>query len=155
MIDITWDNIDKSRDSLVESSILMSSWQSISAEPWNEAERKLLTLRRLDDDWDDLGAIAPKPELVDSVLELVRELRVSNPDLPPDRVLAGPIGEIIIEWQTSEGILEIEIEQPGIAEVTVARSGAPTSTTILFFGETEERGASWGSPLADDLFKVA
>jgi hypothetical protein len=155
MTSITWDEVCESREPLAESSALMSSSQSFVVAPWNRAREQLLEIRRLDDDWDGLGALAPNRKVVDSAVELLNEWRKTNPDFPPDRILAGPMGEVVIEWQyPGKWLLEIEVEQPGVAEIIEAQSGVIKKSWQYKFAETMEQAVSWGSASVDDQFEA-
>lgn len=154
-MDITWDQMFSSDVSSPNMSALMTSQFSASAEAWDKAERHLRELGRLDDDWDDMGAISPGFAKVDSALGLITEMRELNPFLPPQRIVAGPMGEIIIEWLDSESLLEIEIEEPGRAEITRVKSGIPYEAWTQNYGDDNERGTVWGSPVTVELLEVA
>jgi len=145
-VDITWDQMLNSDSSLSDTSILMTSQFSASVGIWDRAELDLRALGHLDDDWDDLGAISPKIELVDSASEFLRKMRELNPYSPPQRIVAGPVGEIVLEWHDSDGLLEIEIEEPGCAEITRVKSGVPYDAWTQNYGDDQERGIVWGSP---------
>ena len=110
---------------------------------WSSIERELLALRRLENDWDGLGALAPAPEIVDSALTFVNSIRMQGPFLPPNRVLAGPLGEIVFEWQSSGSIFEAEIEKVGVAEIYSKENDRPPDIWEYQFNNLDDQDASW------------
>ncbi|HXG08675.1 MAG TPA: hypothetical protein VNK04_02705 [Gemmataceae bacterium] len=80
-------------------------------ERWNQWLEELRRLRRLEDDWDGEGAVAPHPNLVDRAIRLVGELQWLDVP-PPDRIFPSTNGTIYFEWFTPEGYWEIEVLSP-------------------------------------------
>jgi hypothetical protein len=79
--------------------------------PWRKPLDTLDQISRLQDDWDDDGAVAPSPQLVASTRELLHDLR--GRQFPaPTRVGAGPNGTILLEWQKDLNYFEIEVCAP-------------------------------------------
>lgn len=72
-------------------------------------------MRTLQDDWDDCGASAPCPALVDSAVSFARDLKARG-NQPADRVIASVNGTIYFEWYTPTEYREIEITAPNHAE---------------------------------------
>lgn len=155
MIESTWSDYYRIDNFIADESVLMSSWKSPLIDPWEQAEQRLHELRWLEGNWDDLGGNAPTTRLVDSALVLLSQLRDSNPDLAPQRIVAGPMGEILIEWHEGSDLTEIEIEVPGYAEITRVRSGVPYESWTHNYNDESERGSSWGSPVTDEILEVA
>src|SRR5690606_1627870 len=100
----------------------MSSPESAAIDAWKEIETNLLALRRLECDWDGLGASAPDPAIVDSALAMLAREKARG-TLAPRRVNAGPSGEIAIEWQSQGVIVQVEIWEPGRAVWTERETG--------------------------------
>ncbi len=98
---------------------------------WNDRIDDLLDIRRLTDDWDGLGAPAPKPRLVDSAIMLAGWMR-GRGVLPPARIVPGLTGTVLFEWQPGPGdYVEVEVTEPFTAELTVLRDGRPPEHRIL------------------------
>jgi len=116
--------------------VLMSAPESDSR--WTRAEERLLVLRRLEADWDGLGADAPNPELVDSAVQFLAAFRRENPGRPPDSVVAGPNGQIVFEWQLDGLLFEAEMEEPGIVEWLRKEPGGPATTWSSIFWVTDQ-----------------
>jgi hypothetical protein len=84
-------------------------------DPWSERIDELLDIRRMEDDWDGMGAPAPTLPLVDSALLLAQLLR-QNKYVPPCRIVAGVTGTVIFEWQSDGIYSELEVTGPRRAE---------------------------------------
>lgn len=93
---------------------------------WDERTDDLLRIRMLKDDWDGLDAEAPDAALVDSAIDLFKMLRNEGRVLPPTRIVAGPTGTVVFEWQVEDTYLEAEIIRPFRAEWMLKQAGQPT-----------------------------
>ena len=82
---------------------------------WAIAIESLDRMARLEDDWDGMGSEVPAPEIVARAIELIGEIR-GNGWPAPSRVTPCPAGSIILEWQTPDKYLDIDIESPGELE---------------------------------------
>lgn len=99
--------------------------------PWQGAIQKIMAFRYLENDWDGFGAKVPSRELVDSAVGLAYALGEKGTD-PPDRVVPGVTGTILLEWQFPDGTYgEIEIVRPFYAEVMMIQPGRPTKHWTL------------------------
>ena len=76
---------------------------------WQVAERELLEIGRLRDDWDGMGAKAPDPETVENAFVFLNRLRREGDSLPPGAITASPRGRIVFSWHIRETYLEAEI----------------------------------------------
>jgi len=121
MTEITWVELDTVEPESTPG-IAMSSPESAAIDAWKEIETNLLALRRLECDWDGLGASAPDPAIVDSALAMLAREKARG-TLAPRRVNAGPNGEIAIEWQSQGVIVQVEIWEPGRAVWTERETG--------------------------------
>jgi hypothetical protein len=93
------------------------------AGPWESAVRTIAGFQHLADDWDGAGAKAPPGELLASAIALAYLLNEKGLP-PPDRVVPGLTGSVIIEWQGQDGsYTEIEIVRPFYAEVMMIEPG--------------------------------
>ena len=73
--------------------------------------QELEDIQSLQDNWDGEGAEAPKSELVDSTITLLRFIQNTLP--PPTRITPSQTGNIVLEWQFEDNIyLEAEIVDP-------------------------------------------
>ena len=104
---------------------LLTSAESVVESLWRRCENELLQIRKLNDDWDGLGAEHPQPEVVDSVLELVSQFRKESQVPPPIRIVASPAGTVVLEWQLPSVRLEVEITKPYQAECMLEEQGKP------------------------------
>jgi hypothetical protein len=84
-------------------------------ESWSAALEQVQRLQSLGADWDGQGAQAPSPVLLESARQLA-EVLARHAFPPPCRVVAGPDGEVLLEWQAGDAYLEAEIGRPGTAE---------------------------------------
>src|SRR5688572_25066409 len=100
---------------LDESGLLASALDPLPAQTWGRLIDDLLALRRLEDDWDGQGAIAPPVALVDSAITLAQHLRaIGKP--PADFAVAGVNGTVMFEWHHPASYVEIEVTAPDRAE---------------------------------------
>ena len=83
---------------------------------WLRVRDMLHEMLDLPDDWDGMGAEAPRRDVVADAIDVLDTARHREDWPPPTRVVATPDGSIIIEWQTILRCLEIEIEHPGQVE---------------------------------------
>ena len=155
MTEATWEQVKLPGFGTSEPTSLMTSPESRVLQGWALADDKLLALRNLADNWDDLGALAPTPELVDSAITFFRSLRALDDIFPPNRVLAGPMGEIVFEWQSPGVVLEVEIERPGVAEFYRKEVGRPPEMWDQSYDDKNNQDVSWGNSSAADLFQAA
>ncbi len=93
------------------------------AELWKERTDDLLRIRGVERDWDGLGAEAPDAALVDSAIDLLKELHSADELPPPTRIVATPGGTVLFEWQYDDGYEEAEIVEPYRAEWMLERPG--------------------------------
>jgi hypothetical protein len=80
-------------------------------QPWDSLLDRLLEIRTLKDDWDGLGAAAPRPEIVDSAIRFLKFLRRGQVSPPPSRVAPSSNGAVLFEWQSGGSYKEAEIEE--------------------------------------------
>jgi hypothetical protein len=101
------------------------------SDEWGQRIDELLDIRRMEDDWDGLGAPAPSTALVDSALSLAQILRQDR-DPPPCRIVAGLTGTVLFEWQDADGrYSELEVTAPHLAEWVQIVPGKPTVSAAI------------------------
>lgn len=105
---------------------LRSSPEYNRANGWLRRIDDLLAIRGLGDDWDGLGAEAPRIELVDSAIEIAKALRVDPSWRAPTRVAATPAGAVLFEWQYPPVYLEAEVTGPTHIEWMLEVAGHET-----------------------------
>lgn len=155
MIETTWSQFSNYVSGSHKTTALTLFPDTETSLNWSSIERELLALRRLEDDWDGLGALAPVPEIVDSALTFINETREMTPSRPPNRVLAGPLGEIVFEWQSSGSIVEAEIEKVGVAEIYSKENDRPPEIWEYEFSNQVNQDASWHNLLVADHSSAA
>jgi hypothetical protein len=82
---------------------------------WNRVSERILEISNLKDDWDGAGAIGVPDEIVNTAWMLFTYLRHAGGG-PPDRIVPGPDGSILFEWQYGNVYLEADIERPWVVE---------------------------------------
>ena len=98
---------------------------------WDKVMRELEAMRELEDDWDGLGARGPTAEIIDSAIGLAHLLHGRSMDAPT-RVVPGPEGTVILEWQDPDGSYsEVEVVRPFYAEVMAIEPGKPARHWVL------------------------
>jgi hypothetical protein len=81
----------------------------LDAGPWEPAVEEMAAFQHLGDDWDGQGARAPSHEILVSAIGLAYTLHERGVE-PPSRIVPGPDGSVIFEWQDPDGTYtEIEI----------------------------------------------
>lgn len=101
------------------------------AGPWEPAVQQMVAFQHLGDDWDGQGARAPSEEVLQSAIGLAYTLHQQGVD-PPSRVVPGPEGSVIFEWQDADGTYT-EVENVGwlVAEVMLIEPGQPAKHWTL------------------------
>lgn len=101
------------------------------AGPWEPAVQKMVAFQHLGDDWDGQGARAPSEEMLKSAIGLAYTLHQQGVD-PPSRVVPGPEGSVIFEWQDPDGTYtEVEVVGWLVAEVMLIEPGQPAKHWML------------------------
>jgi hypothetical protein len=102
-----------------------------NAGAWEPAVEKMVEFQNLGDDWDGEGAQAPSEEVLKSAIGLAFTLHQQGVD-PPSRVVPGPEGSVIFEWQDPDGTYtEVEIVGWLVAELMVIEPGKPAKHWTL------------------------
>lgn len=96
-------------------------WGNV-AEGWVRSNSRLMGLLQLEDGWDGEDAKAPDPRVIRSVFDLLDQLREARFP-PPDRIVAGLEGELVLEWQQPPWHFELETSRPYHGEWMVKREG--------------------------------
>jgi hypothetical protein len=98
---------------------------------WEPAVEALMGFRKLGDNWDGQGARGPSADLLASAIALAYLLSDQEVD-PPSRVVPGPEGSIIFEWQYLDGTYaEVEVIEPLYAEAMLIEPGQPAKHWTL------------------------
>lgn len=144
MTDITWTHsVSLHFDELSDEDISLSSTKASARSTWSSAEERLLSLRRLGDNWDGMDASAPEPEVVDVALRFLKHQRERGADAP-SRVSAGPNGEIAFEWQFEGIVLHAEIDEPGKILWILKEPGNPATSWEDEFDKSNQ-DELWGT----------
>lgn len=89
--------------------------------------QELKHFRLFKNNWDGEGAEAPQAELVDNAIDFLNFLQNQRILPPPTRVVASPVGNIILEWQFEYDVyLEAEIVEPFQVEWMLEQPFHPT-----------------------------
>ena len=92
---------------------------------WDSVINSLYKFKSLEDNWDGEGSHAPNRESIDMLIDFFGYVRPFNE--APSRVLVAHGGEVIVEWQYHDYILELETSFPGILDFMVTPDeGEPT-----------------------------
>lgn len=131
-----------------EATALMSSPEAGSVQAWERIALELKRISLFDYDWDDLDAERPNDEVISDAFRLLWALKDSEPWNPPGRVVASPTGTIIFEWQYQDALIEVEIEEPGIAEYCLKERNKPPQFKTFNFVQEESgrRDETWDQP---------
>jgi hypothetical protein len=94
-----------------------------NAGPWEPAVQKMVAFQYLGDDWDGQGARVPSKEVLQSAIGLAYTLYQQGVEAP-SRVVPGPEGSVIFEWQDPDGTYtEVEVVGWLVAEVMLIEPG--------------------------------
>jgi hypothetical protein len=105
--------------------------RSEDAGPWQTAVQALAGFGKLGDNWDGQGARGPSSDLLASAVGLAYLLSEQEVD-PPSRVVPGPAGSVIFEWQYPDGTYaEVEVVEPLYAEAMMVEPGQPAKHWTL------------------------
>lgn len=92
---------------------------------WEPIVREIVAFQHLGEDWDGQGARPPSEEVLKSAIGLAYTLYEQGMD-PPSRVVPGPEGSVLFEWQDPDGsYAEVEVVGWLVAEVMVIGPGQP------------------------------
>jgi hypothetical protein len=101
------------------------------AGPWESAVKKIVEFQHLGDDWDGQGARKPSSDLLASAIGLAYLLNQRGVE-PPNCVVPGVDGTVILEWHFSDGTYsDVEIVRPFYAEVMLIEPGKPAQHWTL------------------------
>ena len=78
---------------------------------WEEVVNQLLDARKLEDDWDGQGAVAPDPALVDRAIAFALS-RQQTGHAPPDFAIPTVNGTVVLEWHGFSEYVEFEVVSP-------------------------------------------
>jgi hypothetical protein len=134
-------SVQGTRTTGLPDSALLSARPRAAPDPWDRIFTDLNAIRRLEDNWDGLGAPAPKPALVGSAFQLAQYFRQEGKPAP-SRVVAGLNGTVLFEWQGEGSYTEVEITAPYHGEGMTANVGQPTR-------HWEVRAQAFGAELQD------
>jgi hypothetical protein len=87
--------------------------QGLEIDPgWQVAERELIEIEKLKDDWDGMGAKAPHPKTAEGAFLFLDWLRSGGDIQPSDSITASPQGHIVFVWTIRDTYIEVEILDP-------------------------------------------
>jgi hypothetical protein len=75
-------------------------------EGWRNVFAKLEEFRKLEDDWDGDGSLAPSPEIIEASIRLAKRLKETE---TPPWVEPSVNGSMHFEWRTQESSHDIEV----------------------------------------------
>lgn len=110
----TYPTYDSFRENRINRSSIVENLSFIAIQ-WKQIIDELKRIRKLQDDWDSEGAIAPSPEIVDSAIALAVRWSMREKE-PPIRVHASVNGTVYFEWDNAERYQELEIFSGNHAE---------------------------------------
>ena len=87
---------------------------------WEAVFAKLEEFRKLEDDWDGDGSLAPSSEIIEASIKLAERLKQTE---TPPHVEPSVNGTISFEWGTKDAFREIEVVSPAMVEETTGRRG--------------------------------
>lgn len=103
---------------------------------WEACLAELDHYRTYTDDWDGQGAALGKPakdisgDVVDSAVALMRSLR--SHDVPaPNATYPGVDGSVGVVWDVAGGTIELEVVDPGTADVYFITAGNKVEHLVL------------------------
>ena len=124
----------------------------VAGQRWAEQEGRLAELRQLQDGWDGEDGRAPSRELLESVIQLLRECQETGRAPAPSRILATADGTIFIEWQIPPLFASLEVEQPFEGTLLIEREGYVAEFRVEKWLPHHARSFSqWSTPIPGSL----
>jgi len=111
---------------------LLFSVEAQNVEQWETLEARVFSFRSLGNDWDGEGALAPKPEVVNTAIDFVRLLKRNEQfyQFAPTQLSIDPTGAIIFEWRVGSVYADAEISGPRTVEWMISTVGLKTRHEI-------------------------
>ena len=107
------------------------------ARTWEQCLAKLDEFRTYGEDWDGQGAAFGKPartitpEVIDSAVELTTRLQRFG-IRAPDGAFPDVLGGVGFDWSfQGGGLIQLEITEPGSAEIVLYATGSPVESVTL------------------------
>ena len=128
---------------------------------WTKIFEKIFSFEALEPNWDGEHAVSPSKDAIDSLVSYLKNLRMQKRMLAPNRALVTTDGSLIVEWQTSELILELEINAQGEGEYMMAIDGEEPIVSPVKLTESDVSARRWSydqrytSSTLDDYVAVA
>lgn len=101
--------------------------QPSKTEGWRESIDTIEQMEWIGDEWDGEGSYGPSSQIIATAIRLANHL-LEKKGTPPSRVAPGVSGTIVMEWQYSGQLWQLEINGP---------------TTVEFYHFTPGRESVW------------
>lgn len=111
---------------------------------WKSVFEQIRSISFLEPNWDGEDSEAIDPALIESLTALLKRIKLNSLLQAPDRVLATQDGSLIVEWQFSNCILELESDTPGMGEFMLTPEDGETTFKELIWEQP--------SPSFDEYF---
>jgi len=104
---------------------------------WHRVLQQILRYQVLSPNWDGEESETPTGELIESLLEYLLFLK-DEKNLPaPARTMVTEEGGIIVEWQDTHGVVELECEEPWVGELMFAPDDGDTTFLTIDWQPTD------------------
>jgi hypothetical protein len=115
--------------------LLMGGIDADLERKWNQSVTELLQLRSIGSDWDGDGAEAPSPEIIDSIIAMIRSpRRQSFFPAPPTKINILRDGRIALDWYSPGNLYaSARFDEPYKAELMVETPNVPTVSRVRIF----------------------
>lgn len=118
---------------------------------WIRTFNQISQYRYLPFNWDGEGETAPSQELVKSLLGYLQYLKGQGQLSAPDRTAVSGDGEIVVEWQFPDCVMELSARSPGVLEIMLSPDvGEPTFLEV----EQERHQSDFGVVAVSDFSDV-
>src|SRR4051794_5430528 len=117
--------MSKTRSDIIwtETIVEVDDFEAMEAKDgWPKQEQRIAELRRLEDNWDGEGAVAPSAELIESVAGLPRQHK-NDGRAAPSGIVPTVDGTLFLEWQAPPIFASLEVRQPYEGEWLIERPG--------------------------------
>ena len=101
---------------------LSTSRENENETMWAKVVNSLTSMYSLLDDWDGEGAESPNQLIIDSVFNLLGEIRDKNIALP-ERIVPTQEGGVLLEWQRGGDYMELDVIEPNLADLMLVKNG--------------------------------
>lgn len=130
-------------ESITSLSLYVSPFDFAATElQWSKITGQIAGFKYREVGWDGEGARVPSSVLINSLINYLGWVKQNNAMAAPDRTVLSTDGSIIVEWQTTNTVYELEMSEPGVGEWMQSQDDEePVCFSVTWFGDEGSLGA--------------